>query len=83
MSISLLYCSEKVVYSNEYMDDWEKFYETSLPDRFLQLPKHGRYYCCRLGACKKNLKRFKTNWEISWLHDLYILSHTLLLADDI
>ena len=65
MSISLLYCSEKVVYSNEYMDDWEKFYETSLPDRFLQLPKHGRYYCCRLGACKKNLKRFKTNWEIS------------------
>ena len=61
MSISLLYCSEKVAYSNEYMDDWEKFYETSLPDRFLQFPKHGRYCCCRLGAYKKNLKRFLKN----------------------
>ena len=69
MSISLLYCSEKVVFSNEYMNDWEKFHETSLPDRFLQFPKHGRYYSCRLGAYKKNLKDLKT---IGKYHDYMI-----------
>ena len=33
----------KGVYAYEYMDDWEKLSETSLP-KFLQAPKHGRYY---------------------------------------
>ena len=37
---------EIVVYPYEYLDDWEKFNETSLPEKeiFLQSPKHGRCY---------------------------------------
>ena len=31
ITISLLYCCENV-YPYEYMDDWEKFNETSLPE---------------------------------------------------
>ena len=31
--ISLFYCCKKGVYSYEYIDDWEKFNETSLPEK--------------------------------------------------
>ena len=31
--ISLLYCCKKGVYPYEYMDDWEKFNETSPPEK--------------------------------------------------
>ena len=49
----------KGLYPYEYMDEWKKFHETSLPEkeefyRNLQL-KHGRYYRCRLLGCKKSL----------------------------
>ena len=33
ISISLFYCWKKVVYSYEYMDEWEKFIETSLSQK--------------------------------------------------
>ena len=32
LSISLFYCCENV-YEQNYMDDWEKFNETSLPEK--------------------------------------------------
>ena len=45
----------KDVYPYEYMHDWEKLNKTSLPGkkRFIQLPKDGTYYWCRLHARKK------------------------------
>ena len=54
-----------------YMDDWKKFNETSLLEkkkRFLQSLKYGRYYWCRLCACKKSFYRFwnKKIGRISW-----------------
>ena len=37
--------SRKGVYSCEYINDWEKFSETSLPEKIsLQSSTHGRYY---------------------------------------
>ena len=47
----------KDAYPYEYIDDFEKLNETSLPEKeaFLQTHKHRRYYWCRLGARKKSL----------------------------
>ena len=40
----------------EYMNDWEKFIETSLPEKhFLQPLKYGRYYWCKVSVPKKSL----------------------------
>ena len=33
ITISLLYYYKKVVFPYEYMDDWEKFNETTLPEK--------------------------------------------------
>ena len=43
----------KGVYSYEYIDALEKFNETSLPKT--RNFKYGRYYICRLHACKRSL----------------------------
>ena len=32
-SICLIYCCQKGVYPYEYMKDWQKFNETSLPEK--------------------------------------------------
>ena len=48
----------KNVYPYEYMDDWEKFNKTSLPEKevsYRQSTKYGIYYWCRLRPRKKNL----------------------------
>ena len=72
----------KGVYSYEYMDDWEKFNETALPEKEefysnLNLEyitdadyMHGKRVCKDFGI--KNLGEY---------HDLYLKSDTLLLAD--
>ena len=72
----------KGVYSYEYMDDWEKFNETSLPE------KEDFYSHLNVGdiadADYTHAKRVRKNFEIKSLaeyHDLYVLSDTLLLAD--
>ena len=72
----------KGVYSYEYMDDWEKFSETSLPE------KEDFYSHLNMGdiadADYTHAKRVRKNFEIKSLaeyHDLYVLSDTLLLAD--
>ena len=48
--------------------------------RFLQSPKDGRYYLCRLQACKKSCKDFKIKMLFEY-HDWYVQSDILLLAD--
>ena len=78
----LILLLRKGVYPNEFMDDWEKFNETSLPE------KKGLYsnlnmedindadYAHAKGVCK--------NFEIKQLgkyHNLYVQRDTLLLAD--
>ena len=72
----------KGVYSYEYMDDWEKFNETSLPE------KEDFYSHLNVGdiadADYTHAKRVRKNFEIkssAEYHDLYVLSDTLLLAD--
>ena len=46
----------KGVCSYKYMNDWENFNETTLPEKeeFHSNLKYGRYYRCRLHACKKS-----------------------------
>ena len=72
----------KCVYPYEYMDTWEKFDETSLPDK----------KCCYSSLIMENVsdidyrhgnnvfKKFKLN-DLGEYHDLYVQSDTLLLAD--
>ena len=64
------------------MDDWQKFYETSLPEK-------GDFYS-HLNMEEitdkgyVHTKRFRKDFEIKDLgkyHDLYVQSDTLLLAD--
>ena len=47
----------KGVYIYEYIYDWKKFNEASLPEKqeFLKSLKSGRYHQCKLCASKKTL----------------------------
>ena len=60
----------KRVYPYEYMDIWEKFDETSLPD------KKSFYSCLTMD----NISDFKLNNQGEY-HDLYVQSDILLLVD--
>ena len=73
---------QNVVYPYEYMDDWEKFNETSLPE------KEDFYSHLNMeditDADYAHAKRVCKDFEIKNLgeyHDLYVQSNTLLLAD--
>ena len=72
----------KGVYPDEYMDDWEKFNEPTLPEK-------GRFYSnlnmkditdADYMHVKKVCKDFETK-SLGEYHDLYLMSNTLLLAD--
>ena len=73
---------QKGVYPNKYMDDWEKFKETSLPEKedfYSHLNVEGI-----TDADYAHAKRVCKDFEIKKLgeyHDLYVQSDTLLLAD--
>ena len=72
----------KGVYPYEYMDNWERFNETSLPDkesfyRNLNMENIDDIDC-RHG--NNVFKRFKLK-NLREYHDLYVQSNTLLLAD--
>ena len=73
--IILLYCCKKGVYPYEYMDDGEKFSETSLPE------KEDFYSHLNMeditDAAYVHAKRVCEGLY----HDLYVQSDTLLLAD--
>ena len=72
----------KGVYPYEYMDNWERFDETSLPN------KESFYSNLNMENIKdidyrhgnNVFKRFKPN-NVAEYHDLYVKSDTLLLAD--
>ena len=73
---------QKGVYPYEYMDDWEKFSEISLPE------KEDFYSHLNMenitDADYAHAKRVCKDFEIGNLgeyHDLYVQSDTLLLAD--
>ena len=73
---------QKSVYPGEYMDDWEKFDETSLPE------KEDFYSHLNMeditDADYVHAKRVCKEFEIKNLgeyHDLYVQSDTLMLAD--
>ena len=79
--ISLFYYCEKV-FILEYIDDWEKFNKTSLPE------KEDCYSHLNMkditDADYAHAKRVCKDFEIKNLgkyHDLYVQSDTLLLAD--
>ena len=70
---------QKGGYPYEYMDDWEKFNETSLPEN-LDFYNHSNMWDntdenYTHAVCKDFGK------EIGEYHDLYVQSNTLLLAD--
>ena len=72
----------KGVYPYEYMDNWERFDETSLPD------KESFYSCLNMENIddidyrhgNNVFKKFKLK-NLGEYHDLYVQSDTLLLAD--
>ena len=71
----------KGVHSYEYMDSWERFNETSLPDKkywYNELNLEGITYKNFLHA-QKVFKEFCT--DMSDYHDLYVQCDALLLAD--
>ena len=72
----------KGVYPYEYMDSWERFNETSLPDKeasYSNLNMEDITYVDHRYA-RKVLKSLN-NKHLGDYHDLYVQSDTLLLAD--
>ena len=72
----------KGVYPYEYMDNWERFDETSLPDKedFFSSLNMEDITDIDYRHEKKVFKEFKMN-NLSNYHDLEVQSDTLLLAD--
>ena len=73
---------QKGVYPYEYMDDWEKFNETSLPEKedFYSHLNMEDITDADYVYAKKVCKDFWIN-NLEEYHDLYVQSDTLLLAD--
>ena len=73
---------QEVAYPYEYMYDWEKFNETSLPEK--ENFYSNLYMEDITDADYVDAKRVCKNFEIKDLrdhHELYVQSDTLLLAD--
>ena len=72
----------KGVYPYEYMDTWEKFDETSLPDKKSFYSSLTRENISDIDYRHGNnvFKKFKLNY-LGEYHNLYVQSDTLLLAD--
>ena len=72
----------KDVYPYKYMDSWDKFNETSIPDKetyYSKLNKKG-ISNADYAHTQKVWKVFKIK-NLGEYHDLYVQSDTLLLAD--
>ena len=74
--------SREVVYPYEYMGDWKKFNETTLPEKeeFYSNFNMGNITDADYIHAKRVCKDFKINNSGEY-HDLYFKSDTLLLAD--
>ena len=72
----------KVVYSYEYMDNWERFNETSLPSKESFYSNLNKENIDDIDYRHGNnvFNKFKLN-NLGDYHDLYVQSDTLLLAD--
>ena len=72
----------KGVYPYEYMDNWERFYETSLPNKESFYSNLNMENIDDIGYRHGNnvFKRFKLK-NLGEYHNLYIQSDTLFLAD--
>ena len=72
----------KSVYPYEYMDSWERFYETSLPDKeaFYSSLNMENITDVDHRHAERVLKNLN-NKNLSDYHDLYVQSDTLFLAD--
>ena len=72
----------KGVYPYEYMDNWERFDETSLPDKVSFYSSLNMEYIDDIDYRHDNnvFKKFKLKNLVEY-HDLYVQSNTLLLAD--
>ena len=72
----------KGVYPYEHMDSWERFNETSLPDKedFYSGLNMENITSVYYRHAKRVYKKFKIN-NLCDYHDLYVQSDTLLLAD--
>ena len=72
----------KGVYPYEYMDTWEKFDETSLPDEKSFYSSLAMENISDIGYRHGNnvFQKFKLN-NLGEYHDLFVQSDTLLLAD--
>ena len=72
----------KGIYSHEYVDSWERFDETSLPDKeafYSSLNMEG-IASVDYRHAKRVYKEFKSK-SLGDYHDLYVQSDTLLLAN--
>ena len=78
----LILLLRKGVYPYEYMDDWERFHETSLPDKesFYSSLNMENIDDIDYRHCNNVFKKFKLE-NLGEYHDLYVQSDTLLLAD--
>ena len=76
----ILLLQKGVVYPSEYIDEWEKFNKTSLPEDF-----HDHLNMEDItNADYTHVKRVYKDFEVKILeklHDLHVQSNTLLLAD--
>ena len=72
----------KGVYPDEYMDDWEKFNEPTLPEKEKSYSNLNMKDITDADYMhvKKVCKDFETK-SLGEYHDLYLMSNTLLLAD--
>ena len=70
----------KGVYLYEYMDDWEKLKETSLPEDFYSHLNMEDSTDADYALARKACKDFEIK-NIGQYHDFYGQSNTLLLAD--
>ena len=72
----------KGVYPYEYMDNWERFNETSLPNKksFYSNLNMENIEDIDYGHCNNVFNKFELN-NLGEYHDLYVQSDTLLLAD--
>ena len=70
----------KGVYLFEYMDDWEKLKETSLPEDFYSHLNMEDSTDADYALARKACKDFEIK-NIGQYHDFYGQSNTLLLAD--
>ena len=67
----------------EYMDSWERFDETSLPDKkpFYSFLNMENFTNVDYRHAERVLKKLNNNKNLGDYHDLYVQSDTLLLTD--